>query len=108
MWGKSAPDNGTTQQTTKPPAAKSSGMEMMVSTLLKSMGVTPDMLTGYIADGKRLASEFVGAMVSVDRRLAEMQAEQREQRNLLEFMKAQMLANKPVEEIYPDDPAQQN
>lgn len=74
-------------------------MEMMVQTLLKSMGVTPTMLTGYIEDGKRLASEFVGAMVSVDKRLAEMQVEQREQRNLLEHIRLQLERNQTVTDI---------
>ena len=50
-------------------ASKPSGMDMMIGSILKGMGVAPDALTTYIEQGKALATQFVVAMQSVDARL---------------------------------------
>ncbi len=80
MFGKSA-TNG---------AAKPSGMDMMIQSLLKGMGVQPDALVTYIEQGKQLALQFVGAMQATSQRLAAIEAEQRAQRELLERMSAKL------------------
>lgn len=42
--------------------AKLNGTELMMQSLLKAMGVGPDVLAGYIEQGKTLATEFVTSM----------------------------------------------
>lgn len=68
MFGKTAQNGGT----------KPSGMELMIGSILKSMGVSPDQLTGYIEDGKHLAQQFVDAMTGTHKRLAEVERIQTE------------------------------
>lgn len=51
---------------------KSGGMEMMVQTILKSLGFTPEVIHGYVETGKNLANQFVGAMNGLHARQTEM------------------------------------
>ncbi len=67
-------------------AAKPSGMDMMVQSILRGMGVSPDALTSYIEQGKQLAVQFVSAMQSTEKRLAAIELRQKEQGDLLEHL----------------------
>jgi hypothetical protein len=69
MFTKTAQQNG---------ASKPSGMDMMIQSLLRGMGVSPDALTGYIEQGKQLATQFVAAMQNTSARLDSLETELKE------------------------------
>lgn len=92
MWGKSQTENGT---------AKPSGLDMMIQTLLRNMGVTPDTLLNYIETGKKLAEQFVAAMTGTENHLAHIRTEQLAQREMLQRILSGMLPAPGVAELYP-------
>jgi ABC-type tungstate transport system permease subunit len=86
--------------------SKPSGMDMMIQSILKGMGVSPDALTGYIESGKTLATQFVVAMQNTSARLDAIEAEQRAQRALLQSIYEATATAPGVDELYP--PALEN
>lgn len=62
---------------------KPTGMEMMLQSILKSMGITPETLAGHIATAKELATRFVQAMEQIRNEQREIHAEQLRQRDML-------------------------
>lgn len=82
---------GKSPQTAVPNGGpKPSGMDMMIQSILKGMGVSPDSLTVYIEQGKQLATQFVVAMQNTAARLDAIETEQRAQRVILESMAASL------------------
>lgn len=75
MFNKSAQPSGS---------SKPSGVDMMIQSLLRSMGVQPDVLVIYIEQGKQLATQFVVAMQTTAAKIAAIEVEQKSQRVLLE------------------------
>lgn len=94
MFGK--PNQNTAQNGTSKP----SGMDMMIQSLLRSMGVGPDVLPTLIDQGKHLATQFVVAMQSTATDIAAIKTEQVRQRALLEDI-ARSMSAPGVNELYP-------
>jgi hypothetical protein len=63
---------------------------MMVNSILQAMGVTPDALTGYIEQGKKLATEFVGAMTGMNQRVTAIEQQNTE---ILRILREQLLGH---------------
>lgn len=49
---------------------KPSGMSMMITSLLGSIGLTPETIAAHIEQGKMLATQFVAAMSGMNQRMA--------------------------------------
>lgn len=84
-------------KTATAPGGKPSGMDMMIQSLLRSMGVGPDALVTYIEQGKQLAMQFVGAMQNTSARLDAIEIEQKAQRALLESIAADNVAREQAQ-----------
>jgi hypothetical protein len=55
---------------------KPDGMTMMINRILISIGLSPEVITAYVENGRSLATQFVAAMSGVNQRMQRLEEQQ--------------------------------